>query len=232
MRSLLLLPLLLVFTASGQDRPPARESSPVPVLESAWERARPKAGDAEPAGTVPAAAVIPENKYFQRKAREELPPGAIDPNEMTIDGRSAAIERNVQRSRTWPAEPVDGFTYRIKIMNAAERPVEVVFWEYQFIEIANPKNIVRRQFLCAAKIKPGEKRDLSVFSTLGPSDVIDAKTLATTGGKLFNEAVFINRVEYSDGAILQDTNWKFADIQPSLKRVLSTPWKNEMCRSL
>ena len=54
---------------------------------------------------------------------------------------------------------VDGFAYKVKVRNSAAKVVEVLFWEYQFEETANPSNLTRRQFLCGVQIKGGKEKD-------------------------------------------------------------------------
>ena len=74
--------------------------------------------------------------------------------------------------------------------------------------------------------------ELSVFSLLGPSDTIDAESLAKSTNKLFDENVRINRIELSDDTILQRNDWKYDDVRSSIKRATSTPWGKEICRAL
>ena len=176
--------------------------------------------------------VNPDEKNFQRKAREQRTDNPRDPYEDSIDGRSAAIDRAVQESRTPKADDVMGYTYVAEVRNDSGQTVEVIFWEYAFTEIARPTNVIRRQFLCGAKLKNGERKELSVFSLLGPSDALDVESLAKSTGKLFDEKVRVNRVELADGNILQRNDWKYADLKKAVERATSTPWGNEMCRAL
>jgi hypothetical protein len=177
--------------------------------------------------------MIAENKNFERGRREVQAPGAIDPNELTVDGRSAALEKAVQESRTPKSDNINGYTYKTAIRNDSGKTVEIVFWEYRFTEIVRPENVVHRQFLCAMKLKKGGTKELSAFSQLGPSDVIDAASLANhSGGKLFTERVIVNRIEFSDGSILQRPEWKFGDLKKDIERATSTPWGGEVCRKL
>ena len=92
--------------------------------------------------------------------------------------------------------------------------------------------MVRRQFLCAANMKPGETRDLTAFSSLGPSEVISAGTLASPEDKRFVEKVRMNRIEYADGSVVQRNDWKFEEVQKAVERATSTPWGKEICRAL
>lgn len=227
MKLLLLTSILVLFYSSF-----CFPQEPVMVLSSNWQRTTHKGKVIEPQQTAPARAMINENKNFQRNAREQQSPGAIDPNEMTVDGRSAALEKINQQARTAKTDDVIGYTYSANVRNNSGKTAEIIFWEYRFAEIANPSNVVRRQFLCSAKLKNGASKELSVFSSLGPSEVIDADSLARSTTKLFDETVLVNRIEFSDGAILQRNNWKFDDVKKDVERVTSTPWGNETCRAL
>ena len=142
------------------------------------------------------------------------------------------MERAVQESRTPKADDLTGYHYAAEVRNDTGRTVEVIYWEYRFTEIARPANVVSRQFLCGAKVKKGAKGDLTAFSMLAPSDTIDAASLAAANTKLFTEHVQINRVEFSDGQILQRNGWNYKDVQDAVKRVTSTPWGRETCRVL
>jgi hypothetical protein len=226
---LLLLPLFLAAVSPAQA---VNDGSPVAVLEFRWYRDRKTPTAGETAGMVPARAVIAENKKFQREARAQLPPGAIDPNTLTIDGRSEALEKISQESRTRPPAAVEGFSYHATVRNQANTPIDVLYLEFEFTERANPANRVRRHFLCSARMKAKEKMDLRAFSSLGPSDVISVESLSADPTNLFESAVYINRIEYSNGAIIQREDWNFAALKPAADRVASQPWGSETCRSL
>lgn len=224
---LLLLPLaLLVFPFQEQ------EDSKVVVLSHKWMKTRQILEKTETANTAPAAAMIPQNKNFQRNVRANEPMGVRDPNQDTMDGRSAAMEKNVQDSRNPPTKPVDAFAYKVKVQNLAAHAIDILFWEYQFTDRTNPKNLTRRQFLCAASIKPGKDKEIQAFSLSGPSEVIDVKTLEKNADNPFEEKVVINRVEYVDGSIWQRKDWDFGEIRMSYRRAIATPWTKEMCRGL
>ena len=219
--------LLIILTSSysfAQD--------PVTILGSRWYRTNKPAPKTEIQPTVPARPVNVDDKYFQRKAREARTDNPRDPYEDSIEGRSAAMERSVAQSRAPQPDDVMGYTYVAEVRNDTGQPVHIIFWEYQFTEIAHPQNVVRRQFLCGVKIKDAEKKALSVFSTLGPSDVLTVESLAKPDQKLFEERVQINRIELSDGNVLQRDNWKYSDVKKDVDRATSTPWGNEICRAL
>lgn len=205
---------------------------PLPVLNSNWERVTRKANEVDAATVSPTRAILPEDKYFQRKAREQRTDGPLDPNTESMDARSAKMDRVIQETRTPKAEDVTGYVYTTQLRNDIGKKVKIIFWEYRFTEIANPSNVVRRQFLCGVDLKKGDKIDLSVFSTLGPSNSINTESLAKSPGKLFNEQVQINRIELADDSVLQRNDWKYAEVRAAVERVTSTPWGKEMCRVL
>ena len=77
------------------------------------------------------------NKNLERTARGNDPAGVRDPNADTVDSRGAALEKSVQAAQN-AGNTFDGFAYQAKIHNASKQVVEVVFWEYQFIDSGNP----------------------------------------------------------------------------------------------
>lgn len=236
MPTLLLLPLLLLLVAHPQNPPASKENvnakdAPlISVVGFKWSRIR-KTVKGELEVVTPAREMIADNKTYQRNARINQPVGQRDPNEDTVDGRREAIEKIVQESRTPPPKSLDTFSYEAKIQNGSKRTIDVIFWEYQFIDQASPSTLTRRQFLCGGGIKPGKEKDLQASSLSGPSDVVSVDTLANGSGKRFLEMVLINRVEYADGSIWERKGWKFSEISVALKRALATPW-TESCRAL
>jgi hypothetical protein len=232
MRMLLLLPLLLTPIALGQNAGGVQEDSLVVVLDFKHLKSRQtiKNPDSPYVAPAPDMSVVKKNDLRNPLPRATI--GVIDPNTQTTDGRAAALERNVQEARSPKSTSVEGYIYQAKIRNVHNQNIEIVFWEYQFKELSNPTNVVRRQFLCSVKIKPGKERELQAFTVLGPSDVISVGSLTNKSRDLFEEKVLINRMEYADGTIFQRKDWNYAEMKPSIERAIRTPWGSEMCRSL
>jgi len=230
MRNLLLLPLLLVFAPQVQK--PVRSDSSLEILGSRWSRTRRTLEKVDPAKNTLTPEMIPANKNYARNVRVNDPVGAKDPNEDTIDGRSAALERNVQAARAPDSKPVDGFAYFVRVKNLDTKAIEILFWEYQFVDSANPGTVTRRQFLCGVNIKPAKEKDVQAFSLSGPSDVINARSVANSPDDSIQGKAVINRVEYADGSIWQRKDWNFSEIRMTYKRAVAAPWGSEMCRVL
>jgi hypothetical protein len=229
MRNLLPLILTLLFlpVPQGQD------TSSLVVVSFKWSKTKQTEDKIEAPNTAPAAAMIPQNKNFARNVRANEPPGNRDPNQDTIDGRSAALERSVQESRVRPPKTIDAYSYKIKVQNPTSQAVDILFWEYQFIDRSDPQNVTRRQFLCVANLKAGQQKEIQALSLNGPTDVVNIESLSKNAANPFGEKIVINRIEYSDGSIWQRKDWRFSEITDSYLRATSTPWtKEQMCRVL
>jgi hypothetical protein len=231
----LLLTILLLANFSSnvsaiQGQLMSDESSMVKVVSYKWARDRQAVEQASSMLNAPVAAVIAQNKNFERNRRANVSPGERDPNLDTIDGRSAALEKSVQSSRA--PKPIDGFTYRAKFQNVSSKDLEIIFWEYEFTDTAIQPVVSRRQFLCAGLVKPGKEKELKGFTLSGPSDVVAIDTLARKSDNQLKERVVINRLEFTDGTIWQRKGWHFSDVKLSIQRALGSPWAPDMCKSL
>ncbi|MEK6282219.1 MAG: hypothetical protein AABN95_17820 [Acidobacteriota bacterium] len=229
MKALLLVPVLLLFSFPLQ-KPDFTGDSQVAVLGQKWSRERLNAEQVGSAVTNPAPAMIAANKNFERTRRANAPTGERDPNADTLDGRSAALEKSVQNSRQ--PKPVEGYTYRVKLKNSGAKVIDILFWEYQFRELASAEYLTRRQFLCGVSIKPEKEKELRGFSLSGPSDVVSVGTLEKNPQKAFDEKIVINRVEFADGTIWQRKDWKFEEIKLAYARAVNSPWAPDMCKGL
>lgn len=216
----------------SQSPSAADPGSSVVVLGFKWSKSRQTVAKPVPASTGPAASISRDDLNYERSKRSNDPPGATDARAQTVDARSAALEKVVQESRSSGSKTVDGFDHRVKVRNAGAKVVEIVFWEYQFIELLNPANVIRRQFICGVEMKPNKEKEIQAFSVSNPSAVISVDSLANKSGKPFEEKVVINRVEYADGSIWQRKDWNLAEVKFAIARAVGTPWGAEMCRSL
>lgn len=211
---------------------PAAGSSLV-VLSFKWNKSRQAVAKQAPITAAPAAAVTRADINFEKSKRANDPnPAATDPRSLSVDARSAALEKIVEESRSPGSKTVDGFDHRVKLRNTGSKVVEIVFWEYQFIESLNPENVIRRQFICGVEMKPNKEKEILAFSSTNPSAVISVESLANKSGNPYKEKVEINRVEYTDGSIWQRKEWNFAEMRSAISRAVATPWGTEMCRSL
>jgi hypothetical protein len=230
MKLIFVLPILLSLLIPYQ-LPSSNQDSSLTVVNFKWSKAR-RAVETPPIeGNAPARAMIPQNRNFARNARINDPAGVRDPNADTLDGRSAAMEKSVAESRTSKPKSSDGVAYKIKVQNSGAKVVEIVFWEYQFHDPADPSLVARRQFLCGVNIGADKSKELEGFSLSGPG-VVNVNTLADKAENPFKEKVVINRVEYSDGSIWQRKDWNLAEVKASYERVLREQWVPGTCKGL
>lgn len=210
MRTLFFL-LPFLFVPAQIPAQTAGDESPVIVVNFRWAKDRQSVENASTVSVAPAPAMISANRNFEKQKRVNDPAGVRDPNADTLDGRAAELDRINQEARE--PEPVAGFTYQVKVQNTSAKIVKNIFWEYRFREAANPQHVSRRQFLCAVQVKPEKQRDLQVFSLSGPSDSISVKSLAKDWKGQFEEAVLINRIEFTDGTNWQRSDWSIDEVK-------------------
>ena len=229
----LFVPVLFSLLFPCQTATPSNANSPLVVTSFKWTHARRTVETPpEEGSTAPARAMIPQNKNFARNARVNDPAGVRDPNADTLDGRSEALEKSVQESRTAKPKSSEGYLYKIKVQNSGPKGIEIVFWEYQFQDPADPSLVARRQFLCGVNIATDKSKDLEGFSLSGPSEVVSVKTLADKSQNPFKERALINRVEYADGSIWQRKDWSLSEVKASYERVLHEQWTPGTCKGL
>ena len=232
MRSLAVVAVLMM-SGVGWCVAQSNDIAPVTVQSFAWRRAKQPAQRTKSGTVNPAREITVEDTAFARRLRESQQRGSMpDPSDETPDGRRAKLDKIQEDAATPASADVDGFSYHAIFKNNTKLEASIVYWEYVFTEIAKPTNVVRRQFLCAANIKPGDKKELSVFSILAPSEVISSASLAQPDAKLFKEVVYVNRVEFSDESVIQRREWKFEEVKKAVARAVSTPWSTEVCRAL
>jgi hypothetical protein len=207
MKFLLVLPILLITSVSyGQTPQPVEDNKlPVVVVSASWLRDRQAGNKAVQSATVPMRGITKDDRNFERQKRVNDPVGMRDPNADNLDVRGSELERIVQQSRE--SEPVDGYTYLLKIQNVSPKIIQTVIWEYRFIEVGSDTNVTRRTFMCGGEIKPERQREMNIFSLVGPSEVVNVKNLGKDSGNKFRAAVIINRVEYADGTFWQRSGW-------------------------
>src|SRR5689334_13115420 len=118
MKLLFVIPILFSLLIPYQSPKQNTEAAPLTVTSFKWSRVHRNIDVPADDSTAPAQAMIPQNKNFARNARINDPAGVRDPNADTLDGRRAAMEKNVQDSRATKPKAMDGFAYRIKVQNS------------------------------------------------------------------------------------------------------------------
>src|SRR6185436_19080414 len=107
---LLLVPLMMPFFFLGQTSAISYGENSTVVVSFKWSPVRRIPRRQEVPNMAPPPEMTAGNKNGGRIARINNPQ-IPDPNEQTIDGRSAAMEKIVQESRVANPKPIDGFLY-------------------------------------------------------------------------------------------------------------------------
>lgn len=228
MRTLLLFCALLPLPVSISNKSQVSDASPVAVVSFDWSRMR----QVPEPPAAPAAPVQPvtQNRTYERQRRAQANAGERDPNDDSVERRSAALDGLVQDSRS--GKPVDGFAFRVKVRNAGTRIIQSFIWEYQFTEVLNPANVSSRQFLCGAMLKPEKSAEFRVFSTGGPTSVVDVASLANKSQELFKENVLIDLIEFTDGSLWQRKEWNSERARRALENHAPTERVSPQCLGL
>jgi hypothetical protein len=221
---------LLTLLISGAAQTPSPDAGPVTVVSFKWSKIQ-QPGVKSVDKPLPARAVSPNDKNFERTARVNDPAGFRDPNADTLDTRGQELEKNTRSANNPTAKGTDAFAFQAKIHNAGKSVVEVVYWEYQFVDATNPANVTRRQFLCGINLKADKDKELEAYSSIGPTTINAAA--AASGASSFQEKAIINRIEFADGKYWMRKDWNAAEIKESYKRAMATSWSpTETCRAL
>lgn len=227
------MPLLLISIGLDQNQTPVnpQATSELIVVSHKWSNTRRTTAKGNPNDPPPPAPSLTASasRTAQKADRLNDNGGPRDPAPETLEGRSAVLEKIVRESRSQQSKTLEGFSYGLKVKNESAKQIEVVFWEYQFIDVTTSL-VTRRQFLCGLDLKPGKEKEVVAFSMSGPSKVVSTESLVESKAPL-QERVLINRLEYADGTLWQRPDWSFAEIRLSYKTAMATPW-TEMCRGL
>lgn len=230
MKIFLLLPLFIVMAFPRLPAQTQTADGGISILGFKWSKIH-QTIDPGPDDPLPASAVTAADKNFNRTSRINDPAGRRDPNADTLDTRQAELEKNSRAAEKPGSKTINAFTYQAKIRNDSKQAIEVIFWEYQFVDPANAGNNTRRQFMCGVNLKPDKEKELQAFSVSGPPNAVDAT--GAGAAKPFQEKVIVNRIEYADGKSWMRKDWNANEIKAGYQKAMATPWSpNEMCRGL
>lgn len=195
----------------GVAQTPSADDSQIVVLSFKWSKVH-QTTVAPGDKPLPARAVTPNDKNFERTSRVNDPAGFRDPNADTLDARGQELEKAARAANTVAPKASDAFAYQTKIHNGSKNTIEIIFWEYQMVDAANPANTTRRQFLCGINLKPDKDKELQAISLAGPATV-NAATAGLSASA--QEKVIINRIEFADGKSWMRKGWNAAEIKES-----------------
>jgi hypothetical protein len=126
-----------------------------------------------------------------KKQYDKNQPNRVEGNRLDLDKlKRAPLETRAQ---------MKSYQYEVEVKNTGSKEVVGVIWEYVFTDPVSGKELVRHRFRSEAKIKPGKKKKLVVYTDEPEPSVVNAQA-ATTKGRKWKELVMVDSVEYSDGS--------------------------------
>ena len=113
--------------------------------------------------------------------------------------------RNVDKQAIMSAD-AQGNTYHLflEFKNTGTKLVRSLIWEFR--PTATPVDYAPKQYLCALRMKPKEKKTLDLWTPYAPVKVISA--IRPDGFK--DGEVIINRIEYLDGSVWKRHDWRYS----------------------
>lgn len=113
--------------------------------------------------------------------------------------------RNVDKQATISAD-AQGNTYHLllEFKNTGTNVVRSVIWEFR--PNATPADYSPKQYLCALRMKPNEKKILDLWTPYAPVKVISA--IRPDGFK--DGEVIINKIEYLNGSVWKRNDWRYS----------------------
>lgn len=204
MRVLLLIILLVPATAAGQDKKAAEDPTLVVVKFSLKRDRRHWGGgpSSSRANDYPVAGDI----TTQGRTTSRLP------GQVSIEEQSGTMRQIERRARRGGAYSVREFyRFKVTLRNTDAKAVRAFYWSFETRQSLLPDDVARREFLCWAKIKPGQARSFETQASKAPSQTVSADTAA--GDAAGPDQVVVNRVEYADGSVWQRPGWRHVPVK-------------------
>ena len=86
-------------------------------------------------------------------------------------------------------------------LGSGEKAIKAIDWQYIFTDSLDRSIVTRHQFESKVKIAPGKEVKLSRFSVTSPTQVVNAKAVASNPQQPYSEQVLITRIQYMDGSV-------------------------------
>ena len=156
------------------------------------------------------------SKGFLPGARDSNPLGPSDDYQRQLRAEKAYLERRHDRLPNQPTEegiPIPAprslpassksreiYAYQLKVQNNGAKRINLVDWEYQFLDPNTGQLMGSRRIPSKVKIKPGEAQVIEVKLFQQPTGIVNADQLDKKYRDQFTERVIIHRLQYSDGS--------------------------------
>lgn len=195
MRPALLL-LVIVFAPFLQQRSAEREDSDVKVLRFTWARER-------------------QNNLIRGAQNPGGPIVTPSANNQDLTSRRAEMHNGERKAKISAERSGETYHLRLEVQNGGPNAVKSFVWEFR--PTAGPDDYEPKQYLCALRLKPKEKKILDLWTPFAPSKVINASARADA---LKDGEVVVNKIEYVDGSVWKKRGWTI-ELPPDSTQSLS-----------
>jgi len=100
------------------------------------------------------------------------------------------------------------YQYRARVLNARDKTIRRVVWDYVFIDPTNRQEVGRHRFYNEIKIKSGKQNTLEGHSPSPPTHVISAAAIEKNAKKPYEEVAEVKCIAYDDG-----TFWRSPELK-------------------
>jgi len=141
-------------------------------------------------------------KGAQRPGGNITPPLADD---REFGQRRVDMRATENKARSSAPPPGDIYHLRLEFKNSGPNIVRSVIWEFK--PTIAPEDYEPKQYLCALKVKPKDKKILDLWTPFSPVKVVNVKARADG---LKDGEVVVNRIEYENGIVWKRTDWPYS----------------------
>lgn len=189
--------MFLMLLLSWQQTPTVdREEPDVSVVKFSWSKFRPNndliRGASDPGPS------LNEPVSMQRSPPKNEPQELRNRRDIQERRAQLAIAENAAKSGS-SGRQQDYYILRLEVKNVGTNTVKSIVWEVQ--PEGEPADHDLRQYVCATKSKPNDRKTFEMLSPSAPLKVVSADKKAQEG------KVVINRIEYADGSVWKRKGW-------------------------
>ena len=130
-------------------------------------------------------------------------PVPVDNRDLT--SRKAELRNLDRQAASSVDEHRNTYHLLLEFKNTGTNVVRSLIWEFR--PTATPADYAPKQYLCALRIKPKEKKTLDLWTPYAPVKVISAKVRQDG---LKDGEVIINKIEYLNGSVWQRRDWRYS----------------------
>lgn len=120
-------------------------------------------------------------------------------NKVEREARADASIVAKMREKSPPARYA--FLYKVSVKNNDKKGIKLIDWDYIFFDKETGLELQRHQFTSEEKIASGKTKELKVFISNPPTQIISVNALNKNERVGLGERVLLVRIEYADGSV-------------------------------